>query len=268
MEAGNGDRVAIHWEGERVGEDRTLTYSDLQAEVCKAANALSGLGLVAGDRVAIYMPMIPEAVVAMLACARLGVHAQRGVRGVHRHRAARPNRRRPSQTADHRRRAVPPRQAGAAEGGGRRSGRTDDSSPIEHVLVVRRTGIDVPWTQGRDVWWHDVVDLGVARAQRRGVRRRAPAVPAVHLGHHRQAQGHRAHQRRLSDPGVLHPPQRLRHQAGNRRVLVHRRYRLGHRAHLRRLRPAVQRRDPGSLRGHAKTRPTSTGISRSSKSTA
>src|ERR1700761_5462489 len=73
VEAGNGDRVAIHWEGERVGEGRTLTYSDLQAEVCKAANALTGLGLVTGDRVAIYMPMIPEAVVAMLACARLGV---------------------------------------------------------------------------------------------------------------------------------------------------------------------------------------------------
>ena len=72
VQAGNGDRVAIHWEGERVGEGRTLTYSDLQTEVCKAANALSGLGLVAGDRVAIYMPMIPEAVIAMLACARLG----------------------------------------------------------------------------------------------------------------------------------------------------------------------------------------------------
>ena len=73
VEAGHGDRVAIHWEGEPVGDSRSLTYSDLQAEVCKAANALTDLGLVAGDRVAIYMPMIPEAVVAMLACARLGV---------------------------------------------------------------------------------------------------------------------------------------------------------------------------------------------------
>ncbi|HEY6819849.1 MAG TPA: AMP-binding protein, partial [Mycobacterium sp.] len=73
VEAGNGDRVAIHWEAERVGEGRTLTYSDLRTEVCKAANALTDLGLVAGDRVAIYMPMIPEAIVAMLACARLGV---------------------------------------------------------------------------------------------------------------------------------------------------------------------------------------------------
>src|SRR6476660_5015510 len=73
VEAGNGDRVAIHWEGEPVGESRTLTYSDLLAEVCKAANVLTDLGVVAGDRVAIYMPMVPEAIVAMLACARLGV---------------------------------------------------------------------------------------------------------------------------------------------------------------------------------------------------
>ena len=73
VEAGNGDRVAIHWEGEPVGDARTITYAELQEEVCRAANTLSGLGLVAGDRVAIYMPMVPEAVVAMLACARLGV---------------------------------------------------------------------------------------------------------------------------------------------------------------------------------------------------
>jgi acetyl-CoA synthetase len=73
VEAGQGDRVAIYWEGAPAGDGRTLTYSDLQAQVCKAANALTELGLVAGDRVAIYLPMIPEAVVAMLACARLGI---------------------------------------------------------------------------------------------------------------------------------------------------------------------------------------------------
>ena len=73
VEAGNGDRVAIHWEGEPVGDTRTITYADCSDEVCKAANTLTDLGLVAGDRVAIYMPMVPEAIVAMLACARLGV---------------------------------------------------------------------------------------------------------------------------------------------------------------------------------------------------
>ena len=73
VEAGHGDRVAIHWEGEPVGDARTITYVQLKDEVCKAANALADLGLVAGDRVAIYMPMVPEAIVAMLACARLGI---------------------------------------------------------------------------------------------------------------------------------------------------------------------------------------------------
>ena len=71
VEAGRGDRVAFHWVGEP-GDTRTITYADLQDEVCKAANALVELGVEAGDRVAIYMPMIPETVVAMLACARLG----------------------------------------------------------------------------------------------------------------------------------------------------------------------------------------------------
>ena len=65
VEAGNGDRVAIHWEGEPVGDARTITYRQLQDMVCQAANTLTGLGLVAGDRVAIYMPMVPEAIVAM-----------------------------------------------------------------------------------------------------------------------------------------------------------------------------------------------------------
>ena len=73
VEAGNGDRVAIRWEGEPKDDSREITYSELLAEVSKAANALTDLGLVAGDRVAIYMPMLPEAIVAMLACARLGV---------------------------------------------------------------------------------------------------------------------------------------------------------------------------------------------------
>src|ERR1700739_3766979 len=73
VKAGHGGRVAIYWEGEPVGDRRTITYSELLTEVSQAANALTGLGLKAGDRVAIYMPMVPEAIVAMLACARLGV---------------------------------------------------------------------------------------------------------------------------------------------------------------------------------------------------
>src|SRR5690349_22301548 len=71
VEAGNGDRVAFHFVGEP-GDTRTITYADLKDEVCKAANALESLGVTAGDRVAIYLPMVPEAVISMLACARIG----------------------------------------------------------------------------------------------------------------------------------------------------------------------------------------------------
>ena len=71
VESGHGEQVAIHWEGEP-GDTRTITYADLQREVNRAANALTELGVGAGERVAIYLPMIPEAVVSMLACARIG----------------------------------------------------------------------------------------------------------------------------------------------------------------------------------------------------
>jgi acetyl-CoA synthetase len=156
VEAGNGDRVAIHWEAERVGEGRTLTYSDLQTEVSKAANALTGLGLIAGDRVAIYMPMIPEAIVAMLACARLGVLHSVVFAGF-------------TATALGARIVDAQAKLLITVDGQFRHGKAeslkdaadqavDGADTIEHVLVVRRTGVDVPWTQGRDVWWHDVVD--------------------------------------------------------------------------------------------------------------
>jgi len=167
VEAGRGDRVAIHWEGEQIGDGYSLTYSDLKTQVCKAANALSGLGLVAGDRVAIYMPMIPEAVVAMLACARLGLMHSVVFAGF----TAKALRTRIADaqakvviTTDgqfRRGKAIPLKDAvdEAIEGDG-----TDASpeSPVEHVVVVQRTGIDVQWTAGRDVWWHDVVDAASA----------------------------------------------------------------------------------------------------------
>ncbi|BBU20623.1 acetate--CoA ligase [Mycobacterium xenopi] len=156
VEAGRGDRVAIHWEGEPLGEGRTLTYAELKTQVCKAANALTGLGLVAGDRVAIYLPMIPEAIVAMLACARLGIMHSVVFAGF----TATALRARIADarcklliTSDGQfRRGKPaPLKQAADEAIGQHD------SPVEHVLVVRRTGIDVPWTEGRDLWWHDVV---------------------------------------------------------------------------------------------------------------
>jgi acetyl-CoA synthetase len=156
VEAGNGDRVAIHWEGEPLGDSRTLTYSELLAAVSKAANALTDLGLKAGDRVAIYMPMVPEAIVAMLACARLGVMHSVVFAGF---------------SASALRARIEDAQAKlliTTDGQFRRGSAVslkdaadeavNGQECIEHVLVVRRTDIDVPFTEGRDLWWHDTVE--------------------------------------------------------------------------------------------------------------
>jgi len=156
VDAGNGDRVAIRWEGEPKGDSREITYSELLAEVSKAANALTDLGLVAGDRVAIYMPMLPEAIVAMLACARLGVLHSVVFAGFSSSALA-------ARIEDAEAKLV------ITSDGQYRRGKAaslkepvdeavDGQQSVEHVLVVRRTGIDTPWTEGRDLWWHDVVD--------------------------------------------------------------------------------------------------------------
>ncbi len=154
VEAGHGDRVALLFEGEP-GDRRELTYAELQNEVSRAANALTALGVAVGDRVAIYLPLIPEAVVAMLACARVGaVHSV--VFGGFSAEALR------SRIADAEATLVI-----TADGGYRRGSASalkpavDEAlvggTTVRHVLVVRRTGQDVAWTPGRDVWWHDAV---------------------------------------------------------------------------------------------------------------
>ena len=160
VEAGNGDRVAIHWEGEPVGDARTITYAELKDSVGRAANTLTDLGLVAGDRVAIYMPMVPEAIVAMLACARLGVMHSVVFAGF-------------SATALRARIEDAEAKLVITTDGQYRRGSAvslktavDEAvagqSCVEHVLVVRRTGIDVPWTEGRDLWWHETVENAAA----------------------------------------------------------------------------------------------------------
>ena len=155
VEAGNGDRVAFHWEGEP-GDTRTVTYADLKREVSKAANALTSLGLVAGDRVAIYMPMIPETVIAMLACARLGLTHSVVFGGF----SAAALRARiedaeaklviTSDGQNRRGKALPLKDAVDEA--------VAETPTIQHVLVVRRTNGPVAWTEGRDLWWHDLVE--------------------------------------------------------------------------------------------------------------
>ena len=155
VEDGHGDQVAIHWEGEP-GDSRTITYADLKDEVSKAANALSALGVSAGDRVAIYMPMIPEAIDLDARVRAARPDPQRGLRRVLPGRAqARIETPRPSSliTTDGQfRRGKPaPMKANADEA-------VAATPTIQHVLVVQRTDTDVAWTEGRDLWWHDVVD--------------------------------------------------------------------------------------------------------------
>jgi len=155
--AGNGDRVAIHWEGEP-GDTRTITYAELTAEVKKAANLLASLGIRAGDRVAIYLPMIPEAVIAMLAVARIGaVHSV--VFGGFSAESLR------SRIEDAEAKLV------ITADGGWRKGRvfplkdavdaalSGEATSVEHVLVVKRGENEVGWTEGRDLWWHDEIAL-------------------------------------------------------------------------------------------------------------
>jgi acetyl-CoA synthetase len=159
VEGGRGDRIAIHWEGEP-GDTRTLTYADLHRSVCQAANALTELGIRAGDRVTIYLPMIPETVVAMLACARIGATHSVVFGGF---------------SVDALRGRIQDQDAKLVitSDGGYRRGSASALKPtvdealtqcptINNVLVVRRTGQDVAFTEGRDLWWHETVETASA----------------------------------------------------------------------------------------------------------
>jgi acetyl-CoA synthetase len=156
VEAGLGDRVAIHFEGEP-GDTRTITYADLTRDVKKAANAFESLGVEKGDRVAVYLPMIPEAVVTMLACARIGaVHSV--VFGGFSADALRSRiddaEAKLVVTSDGTyRRGKPSALKPAVDGALEKEGHT-----VTNVVVVRRNNEPVEWTEGRDVWWHDVVE--------------------------------------------------------------------------------------------------------------
>ena len=155
VEAGNGDRVAIHFEGEG-GDTRTITYADLTREVKRTANALESLGVEVGDRVAIYMPMIPETVFTMLACARIGAPHSVVFGGFSadalRSRIEDAEAKVVVTTDGQFRRGKPAPLKDAVDAA------LEGGSTVEKVLVVRRTEGEVTWHEGRDVWWHDVVD--------------------------------------------------------------------------------------------------------------
>lgn len=160
VEAGNGDRIALRWEGEP-GDTRNVTYAELTDEVKRLANVLTDLGVEKGDRVALYLPMIPEAISSMLAVARIGAVHSVVFGGF---------------SADSLRARID--DAGAkvviTADGGWRKGKVSPLKPavdqaladrngsgvqetVEHVVVVKRGGNEVEWTDERDLWWHDVV---------------------------------------------------------------------------------------------------------------
>ncbi|MDQ6615283.1 MAG: acetate--CoA ligase [Actinomycetota bacterium] len=162
VEAGRGDRVAFHWEGEP-GDTRTITYAQLLDEVKRFANVLKSLGVQRGDVVAIYMPMVPELPVAMLACTRIGAAHSVVFGGF---------------SADALKGRITDASAKVlitADGGFRKGGPSllkpaadlalKETPTVESVIVVRRTESDVPMTSGRDHWWHEIMESSAAEGE-------------------------------------------------------------------------------------------------------
>ncbi|MEA2591508.1 MAG: acetyl-CoA synthetase [Actinomycetota bacterium] len=149
------DRVAYYWEGEP-GDRRTITYRELYEEVCRFANALKGMGVAKGDRVAMYLGMVPELPVAMLACARIGATHSVVFGGF------------AAEALRDRINDAEAKVVVTGDGAWRRGSivalkenadaAVEQCPSIEHVVVVRRTGQEVAWNSGRDVWYHDAVD--------------------------------------------------------------------------------------------------------------
>ncbi len=151
-----GNQVAIIWEGDNPQEDRKITYKELHEQVCRFANALKGLGVKKGDRVSIYLPMIPEMAVAMLACTRIGAIHSIVFGGFS-----------PDSLKDRINDSECSIVVTADEGmrGGRsvplkaNADKACESAPsVKKVVVVKRTGGNIPWQEGRDVWYHEVLN--------------------------------------------------------------------------------------------------------------
>ncbi|MBG6106540.1 acetate--CoA ligase [Frigoribacterium sp. CG_9.8] len=171
--AGNGDRIALHWEGEP-GDSRDISYSELTAEVKRAANLLISLGIGKGDRVAVYLPMVPEAVIAMLAVARIGAVHSVIFGGF---------------SADSIRSRVDDAEAKLVitADGGWRKGKVSALKPavdaalakpgdhtVQNVLVVKRGNNEVDWIDGRDLWWHEAIAAAESEHEAQGFAAETP----------------------------------------------------------------------------------------------
>ena len=241
LEGPRRNKAALIWEGEN-GDTRTLTYQQLHREVCKFANCLKDLGVTKGDRVAIYMPLLMETAVAMLACARIGAIHNVVFGGFS-----------PDALAD-RINDSKAKVLITADGGWRRgtvvplkhnSDRALESCPsIQHVIIVKNLPGEphlLHIHEGRDHWYHRLMDHQTGRLPGgpRGFRRHA--VHPLHLGNDGKAQGHCPCDGRLCSGGSNHGTRRVRPQ-GRGHFLVLRRRGVGDGPQLRGLRPSSQRR--------------------------
>ena len=197
------NKAAIHWEGEPVGERRTLTYLELHRQVCKFANVLKSSGIKSGDAVALYMPMVPEATIAMLACARIGaIHSV--IFGGFAAEAIR------DRVNDAQAKVI------ITQDGSNRRGQVlalkenvdralKDCPSVTHTLVLKRCNNAIEMTQGRDLDWKTEVAKASGEHQAVEMSAEAPALHPLHLRHHGQAQGHRCTPPAATWSGPLSP---------------------------------------------------------------
>ena len=233
------NKAALIWEGEP-GETRVLTYQMLHDEVCRFANVLKKLGVGRGDVVSIYMPLVPELAIAMLACARIGAIHCVIFGGFSAEAIAERNNNASAKVVI------------TADGGWRRGKQLplkenvdvalQKSPTVEKCVVLRRTGNAVTMTPGRDFWWHELIERSRRRLPRRAARQRDAAVHPLYQRLDRQAQGHHAHHGRLQPLRQEDDRVGLRHSR-RRHLLVYGRHGLDHGPLLRGLRSAVGRGD-------------------------
>ena len=241
--------MAFHWRGEE-GEERDVTYAELLRDVKRLANVLKDRGVEPGDVVGIFLPMIPEVAVAMLACARIGAPHNVVFGGF-------------SPDSVKERMEFSEAKALITVDQARRKGKAADIKPevdaflgevpsIETVVVVRNTGADVDMQDGRDLFYDEAVEAASEDCPAEPFDAEHPLYVLYTSGLDGQAEGHPAHHRRLPDRHRLDPQARLRPEARRGRVLVLGRRRLGHRPLLHRLRAARERRDVRDVRGGAR----------------